>query len=184
MSIFVINPGSGPVQDASLEHAYENIKVFVKDIAQAHGLFVKDIFRLEDDDDRGYFAFALDAERGGLERRIRVDMPGLPLEQVRYLGLEGQNAYDYQRVDIDRSSWLWKFAVSVSRLERDEDQSPAVIRCKEQIQINDRNFRCERDDLHKGKCQAKAVLAGYTEKELGPNVWTFLKWTAARRILS
>ena len=111
-------------------------------------------------------------------------MPGLPLEQVRYLGLDGQNAYDYQRLDIDHSSWLWKFAVNVSRLERDEDQSPATIRCKEKIQINNRNFRCERDDLHKGKCQAKAVLAGYTEKELGPNIWTFLKWTAARGILS
>jgi len=184
MSTFAINPGSGPVQNASLESARENMRVFIQDIALAHGLVVKDIFRLEEEDDRGYFAFVLDVERGGTERRIRVDMPGLPLEQVRYLGLDGQDAYNYQRVDIDRSSWLWKFAVNVSRLERDEDEGPAIIRCPEEVEIFEQRYRCERDNLHEGKCQAKAVLAGYTEKELGPNIWTFLKWTAARRILS
>lgn len=182
MSIFALNPGSGSVQDASLEHAHENIKVFVQDIAQAHGLFVKDIFRLEDDDDRGYFAFALDIEKGSLERRIRVDMPGLPLEKVRYLE-SSQDAWAFQRLYLDGSSWLWKFAVNLSQVERDEDQEPTIVRCSERIQIYDASYRCERDNLHKGKCQAKVVVAGYTVKELGPNIWTFVKWMAARRIL-
>lgn len=184
MTTFAINPGSGPVQEASLEHAAENIKVFAEDIAKDHGLTVKDIFRLEDDDDRGYYAYALDVEKGGVERRLRVDMPGLPLEQVRYLNLAGQDAWKYQRLDLDHSSWLWKYAVNLSRPERDEDQSPAIVRCPEEVQIYDVRYRCERDHLHKGKCQAKVVVAGYTQKELGPNIWTFVKWTASRRILA
>lgn len=184
MSIFAINPGSGPAVEASLQHAHENIKVFAKDITKVHHLTVKDIFRLEDDDDRGYFAYALDVEKYRLERRLRVDMPGLPLERVRYLGLPGQDAWDYQRLDLDHSSWLWMFAVSLSGPERDEDQSPVIVRCHEEVQINNRRFRCERDHNHKGKCQAKAVLAGYSEKELGPNIWTFVKWKAMRNILT
>jgi hypothetical protein len=183
MTTFAINPGSGPVQEASLEHAQENIKVFAKDITKVHHFTVKDIFRLEDDDDRGYFAYALDVEKYGLERRLRVDMPGLPLERVRYLGLPGQDAWEFQRLDLDHSSWLWKYAVDLSRAERDEDQS-IIVRCPERIPIYDASYRCERDGDHKGKCQAMVVVAGYTAKELGPNIWTFVKWTASRRILT
>lgn len=183
MTTFAINPGSGPVQEASLEHAQENIKVFAEEITKHHNLSVKDIFRLEDDDDRGYFAYALDVEKYGLERRLRVGMPGLPLEKVRYLGLPGQDAWEFQRLDLDKSSWLWKFAVKLSRPERDEDES-IIVRCPEHIQIHDVSYRCERDGDHKGKCQATVVMAGYTKKELGPNIWTFVKWISARRILS
>ena len=42
-----------------------------------------------------------------------VEMPGLPLEQVRYMGHEGQNARDYPRLYVDGASWLWEFAVNI-----------------------------------------------------------------------
>jgi hypothetical protein len=182
MTIFVINPGSGPVAESSLEYAAENIKVYAEDIAKYHGLKVLEIYRLEEDDDRGRYAYALDLEKEGMARRIRVDMPGLPLDKVRYLDLPKQEISSFPRLYIDDSSWLWKFAIHVARVERDEDQSSAITRCPEQIQIYDVSHRCERDSVHKGMCQATVVVAGYTEKELGPNIWTFVKWVAARNI--
>jgi hypothetical protein len=184
MTILVINPGSGPVEEASLDCAAENIKVYAEDIAKHHDLVVKDIFRQEEEDDRGRFAFAIDVEKGALKRRLLVDMPGLPVEKVRYVGRPEQDIWEFPRLVIDGSTWVWEFAVKVARVERDDGQSAPNTRCEEQIQIHDQNYRCERDNLHNGKCQARAVLAGYTEKELGPNIWTFVKWVAARNILT
>jgi hypothetical protein len=184
MSIFAINPGSGPVAEASLEHAEKNIRIFAEEIIQHYGLTVKEIFRIEEEDDDGYYAYGFDVEKDGLERRIRVDMPGLPLEQVHFLGLADQDAWGFKRLDIDRSSWLWKYAVNCCNVKPDVDQSPFPTRCPERVEIHDQSYRCERDSVHKGKCQTKVIVAGYAQEDLGPNIWTFVKWTAARKILT
>lgn len=183
MAILVINPGTGPVSGSSLDRAAANIKVYAEDIAKYHNLIVKDIFRLEEQDENGRYCFALDLEKGSLKRRIVVEMPGLPLENVRYMQLPGQNIWDFPRLYVDGSSWVWVFAIHVAHVERDEDQAPANTRCVEKITIHDQSYQCELDSQHKEKCQSTVVLAGYTEKELGPNIWTFVKWMAARRIL-
>ena len=40
-----------------------------------------------------------------------VEMPGLPLQQIRYMGNDGQNRVDHPRIAVDGQAWLWNFAV-------------------------------------------------------------------------
>jgi hypothetical protein len=100
----VINPGSGPVADATEEHAAENMRHFVTD-CKVDGLrFV----RVPDVDyGDGRFAFLLWKQ----ERCHEIQMPGLPLDQVRFTGAGHQSIWDFPRLYVDGSSWVWKFAV-------------------------------------------------------------------------
>jgi hypothetical protein len=47
-------------------------------------------------------------------------MPGLPVEQVRYMGESGQNIWDFPRLYVDDSSWIWEFALSSCEPDDDE----------------------------------------------------------------
>jgi len=40
-------------------------------------------------------------------------MPGLPLDLVRYTGENGQNIWNFPRLYLDDSSWVWKFAANI-----------------------------------------------------------------------
>jgi hypothetical protein len=40
-----------------------------------------------------------------------VDMPGIPIEKVRYTGTEDQNIWHYPRLYVDGSSWVWLYAL-------------------------------------------------------------------------
>jgi hypothetical protein len=53
-------------------------------------------------------------------RSIEIQMPGLPVERVRYMGETGQNIWDFPRLYVDDSSWIWQFALSVCKPD-DED---------------------------------------------------------------
>lgn len=48
-----------------------------------------------------------------------VEMPALPLDAVRFLGGAGQNIWDFPRLFVDGSSWVWKYALH----ELQEEQS-------------------------------------------------------------
>lgn len=103
MPTIVINPGSGPVADATEENAIKNIEIFIKDCK------VKGIIwhRLPENDEKGRFCFKLI----GNEREHIVDMPGLPIEQVRYIDNKTQNIWHFPRLYVDGSSWVWKYAI-------------------------------------------------------------------------
>lgn len=103
-----INPGTGPVNDATAADARLNIRQFVKELALS-GVRIRRHAR--DDYGDGRYAFRL--YYAG--QRCEIQMPGLPTDQVRFLGTEGQNAWDYPRLYVDGSSWLWKFALSCAR---------------------------------------------------------------------
>jgi hypothetical protein len=99
----IINPGSGPVANALLTNAEANIQQFIKDcgiegITAAHS---------PEGDERGRFLFVL--TRGEVQHE--VEMPGLPIEQVRYTGAADQSILDFPRLYVDGSSWVWKYAV-------------------------------------------------------------------------
>jgi hypothetical protein len=112
----VINPGSGPVDKATEEHAAINITVFADDLRRA-GLGVDGCNRIPGADyGEGRYAFALAMADG---RTIEVQMPGLPIDRVRYLDVGGQNIWDFPRLYVDGSSWVWQYALSVC--EPDED---------------------------------------------------------------
>jgi hypothetical protein len=114
----IINPGSGPVANANEEHAARNIAVFVDDL-RAAGLDVASIAQQAGNDyGEGRYAFLLTMADG---RLIEVQMPGLPVDQVRYLGGDGQNIWDFPRLYVDDSSWVWKFALSVCEPDDDEN---------------------------------------------------------------
>lgn len=106
MSVVVcINPGSGPVADASLRQARLNMAQFVNDV----GVDAV-IRRRSQDDGNGRFGFTL--KHNG--RRSFIEMPGIALARVRYVGSR-QNIWDFPRLYEGESSWVWCFAVRCSR---------------------------------------------------------------------
>ncbi|MEU5133400.1 hypothetical protein [Streptomyces californicus] len=95
-----INPGSGPVEEATEQQAAENIQAFIADLAKEHGLAVASIDRTPlADYGEGRFAFALGITDG---RRIEIQMPGVPVDRIRA---------GWARLYVDGSSWYWDFAL-------------------------------------------------------------------------
>jgi hypothetical protein len=102
-----INPGTGPVEGATLENAKANMDAFAADLVE-RGMYVTGLTRREDADDDGRYGYLLTM---GDARKIEIDMPGLPLDQVRYMDTEGQDIWDFPRLYVDGSSWIWMFAL-------------------------------------------------------------------------
>ena len=101
----VLNPGTGPVPGATSANARANLTQFVDDLGLE--VTISRVIRIRD----GRYWFSL--RRG--RRHCMVEMPGLPVEQVRYLRQPGQDPWDYPRLYVDRSSWLWRFALDAAR---------------------------------------------------------------------
>ncbi|MBY8341983.1 hypothetical protein LXH13_06300 [Streptomyces spinosirectus] len=116
--MIIINPGSGPVSEATEENATGNTAVFVLDLG-AKGLPVSDAVRHpEADYGDGRYAFTLAMADG---RSIEIQMPGLPVERVRYLGEDGQNIWDFPRLYVDDSSWVWNYALDACEPDDEDD---------------------------------------------------------------
>lgn len=114
----IINPGSGPVPEAREAHAVTNITVFGDDLRRA-GIVVASCSRTPDADyGEGRYAFALATADG---RTIEIQMPGLPVDRVRYLDGAEQNIWDFPRLYVDGSSWVWKFALDVCEPDDEEN---------------------------------------------------------------
>jgi hypothetical protein len=106
MVLVVMNPGTGPVDGARRKHAKRNVFALVRDV----GLEGVRVFRAGKPDD-GRYPYRL---RLG-ERDCKVDMPGLPLECVRYQS--GMNPWQFPRLYVEGNSWLWVYAVNQARHE-------------------------------------------------------------------
>lgn len=106
MTTVIINPGTGPVANATEENAIKNIKQFVKDCEEQSGCVGITWGRTPETDDSGRFGFTVKRE----DVTHEIEMPGLPLEQVRHLN-DGQNIWHFPRLYVDGSSWVWKYAV-------------------------------------------------------------------------
>ena len=116
----ILNPGTGHVPDATLDNAIENMQRFATDVITAHGYkgatsVAKDpLGQVSEQLKGGRWEFVMTCEvstpGAPLEEWV-VNMPGLPLEQVRYLG-PPQNPFEFTRLYIDGLSWLWKFGVN------------------------------------------------------------------------
>ena len=95
-----INPGGGPVHDATEDQATENIAAFVDELRTSYGVNVVSFVRAATSDyGDGRWAFELLTDD---ERRIEVQMPGAPLKHVRD---------EWTRLYVDGSSWFWEFAL-------------------------------------------------------------------------
>jgi len=100
-----INPGSGPVANAKEAYATENIEAFIRDCS-GDGIKWR---RKPESDENGRFTFVL--YKDGTDRTHEIDMPGLPLDRVRFMEEPGQNPWNFPRLFVDGSSWFWMFAI-------------------------------------------------------------------------
>lgn len=123
----IVNPGSGLVVGANESHAIENMKAWCQD----HSWNDLHFERMEDMDKNGRYGFAVWRDsiprwrKVGEGIRIKnsihdVMMPGLPLSKVRYVGGNDQNIWDFPRLYIDGSSWVWCYSL----LDDDESWDP------------------------------------------------------------
>jgi len=100
----IINPGTGPVADATELDAIENIMHFIVDVPTPDTNWVRIPHK---DYGEGRYAFLL--WKGNECHEIQ--MPGLPLERVRFMENEGQNVWDFPRLYVDDGSWIWCIAI-------------------------------------------------------------------------
>lgn len=101
-----INPGSGPLEGTTKENALANIQAFVRDLEMVG---VKSMALPNSHGGRWAFAVGTESEA------CRVDMPGLPIEQVRFMGGLSQDPWQFTRLYVDGSSWLWCYALDIVR---------------------------------------------------------------------
>lgn len=114
-----INPGSGPVRGATRENADENMKVFVQDLRDNGNEIVDFEIQNNQEPDDGRYVYGVHQADG---KTIEIEMPGLPVEQVRYVGEDNQNIWDFPRLYVDGSSWVWEFALwSPGDFDEDEE---------------------------------------------------------------
>jgi len=109
----VINPGSGPVPGAEHHHAVDNIETFCKDVGGDVSwapvpAATPQIGQRKAD---GRWPFIIKANG----RELLVEMPGLPLESVRYMRRPEQNIWHYPRLYVDGSSWAWFYGMEAAQ---------------------------------------------------------------------
>ena len=109
------NAGAGPITKSATNprDAMRCVKVFAQDVSHHLGGGRVWVLRGPETDKDGRYGFLLDSGLSTLP--LEVEMPGLPLADVRYMpdepGNGDQNPWDFPRLYVDGSSWLWKYAV-------------------------------------------------------------------------
>ncbi|MEV7123954.1 hypothetical protein [Kitasatospora griseola] len=106
----LINPGTGPLPEFTRTAAAENMAHFVEDLAQLGTVVAGFAAAPGLDYGEGRYAFLLELPEG---RSAEVQMPGMPVDQVRYMKTEDQNPFAFPRLYVDGSSWLWWYALSM-----------------------------------------------------------------------
>lgn len=109
----IINPGTGKVE-GSQQQALANIGTLLQD-SGVDAVKITFAGRL----DNGRYSFVLTHDG----REAEVDMPGLPLDQVRFTNAPEQNIWHFPRLYVNGSSWVWCYAVGMlhSALLGEED---------------------------------------------------------------
>lgn len=129
----VVNPGSGPVDgETSWDNAYENITTYIADCE-----IPMRIVRSEHEPDEGRYLFVLKNDE--YDYQIEVEMPGLPLDKVRYVEGDKRSILDFPRLYVDGSSWIWYIATVTKENvkdvleERTEEMKEKLEKMTEQI---------------------------------------------------
>lgn len=105
--MIIINPGAEPLAHGHFNHARRNMSAFTRELfpdLKAPKINLKYLTKQD-----GRYKFKL--IRG--IRKTHVEMPGLPLNQVQYQ--RGLNPWNFPRLYVNGSSWLWEFAVGQAR---------------------------------------------------------------------
>jgi hypothetical protein len=86
--------------------AYENIQKFIEDCEiELHIIQTEFI-----SDEKKRYTFILESNEVG-NYTVKITMPSLPLEKLRYIEEKDQDVYNYYRILVNDSSWLWKYAL-------------------------------------------------------------------------
>jgi hypothetical protein len=104
----IVNPGTEPVSGADYGHAKDNMAHLAVDVKAAGARWAKVLEVKYPDDGDGRFVFMIEVE----DRWHHVTMPGIPLAEVRWMDEPDQNIWDYPRLYVDGSSWVWKYAIN------------------------------------------------------------------------
>jgi hypothetical protein len=107
-----INPGSGPVVGASLDEAKRNITHFIGDLVRPGRALM---LGPTEPRDMGDGRWEFDIQVGA--RWLKIEMPGLPIDQVRFIDPDSQNIWDFPRLYVDGSSWVWLYAIDIDEFE-------------------------------------------------------------------
>jgi len=116
----IINPGTSNVYGAELEDAETNMQAWITEIPDYKSYTCKyskkkteNYWHQYPDMARGRFTFDVTVHlKDGRHFAFEVEMPGLPLDKVRYVSDEGQNIWDFPRLYVDGSSWVWEYSFS------------------------------------------------------------------------
>jgi hypothetical protein len=103
-----LNPGTGAVEGALEANSIKNIKQFVKDCDPTlkwHWRRAKHL-----DYGNGRYAFLVFCDEFK-KTKIEIQMPGWELSKVRFEDTESQDVWDFPRLYVEGSSWLWMFAL-------------------------------------------------------------------------
>jgi hypothetical protein len=103
-----INPGSGPVSEATERNAIDNVAAFTADLLTRGITVTGAVRRPAVDYGSGRYAFTVTTDDG---RDTEIQMPGLPVDQVRWLKSEGQDIWQFPRMYVNDGSWIWYFAL-------------------------------------------------------------------------
>lgn len=104
-SLMFVNPGTGSVNGATEKQASANMDVYLDDCKLEGASRERTV---ENDYGDGRYSFAVTYQG----KTIDVQMPGWSLEKVRYIADEDQKIWDFPRLYVDGSSWVWKFAIN------------------------------------------------------------------------
>jgi len=117
----VVNPGTGHCPGATEANAATNIVQLIKDAGLNPDVVGVERVPDEDEDAEGRFYFILSHDG----HKCGIYMPGWELERVCWIDREDQNIWDFPRLYVNGSSWVWKFAMKITgeelRGEYDED---------------------------------------------------------------
>jgi hypothetical protein len=105
MSRIGLNIGTGPIKGATEAHAEINMRHLLTDCSAKDLEFVR---VPQHDATMGRYHFLIYRET----RCHLIEMPGLPLDQVRWMSEDKQNIGSFARLYVDGSSWAWKFALN------------------------------------------------------------------------
>ena len=100
------NPGAGPCEDGTYNNAYDNIQAFIKD-CEVPMIIVSSEHKPKDN---GRFLFKLECFLFP-DYKVEVEMPGLPLKEVRWFSPDDGDIFNFPRLYIDGSSWIWNCAI-------------------------------------------------------------------------
>ena len=110
----IVNPGTGPVPDATLAHA----QAAAEQLCVEAGLQRYCIER-HAAGDAGYRGpdgrFGFRVHVPGCNQPCPLRIPGVPLPLLAYRGEPGQKIFNFPRLYLDGGSWVWLFAVDLLR---------------------------------------------------------------------